>query len=199
MPAGAELLNMARKQKNKFYALWLSLACIIVFILQASVPGFSESFLLNEKAVNNLEIYRFATSIFLHGSLEHLIFNLFALIIFGLILEKLIGSRKLLLVFFFSGILANLISINYYPSSLGASGAIFGIIGVLTIIKPLMMVWAFGMIIPMFVAAILWIFIDIIGIFNPSDVGNIAHLSGIGVGFIFGLIFRLMRKNKTKY
>ena len=182
--------------KMKFYALWISLLIIIIFALQSFIPGFTELFRLDQN--NSLQIWRFATSIFLHGSLLHLTYNLFALILFGLILEKLIGSKKFLFVFILSGILANIISINFYNSSLGASGTIMGIIGALVIIKPLMTVWAFGMIMPMFAAAILWVIGDIIGIFMPDKIGHITHISGIIFGIFLGIIFRLNHHVKKK-
>lgn len=183
--------------KNNFYAIWLSVLIIGVFVLQVSLPGITENLVLNSRAINNFEIYRFVTAIFLHASLSHLVFNLFALILFGLILESIIKSKRFLLVFFLSGIIANIVSVNFYSSSLGASGAIMGIIGALAIIRPFMMVWAFGIIMPMSIAAILWILGDILGLFMPSNIGNIAHLSGVVVGILFGLIFRLSKKYKT--
>lgn len=183
-------------KKIKFYSLWFCLISILVFILQVIIPGFTEIFVLNQLAYS--QIWRFVTSIFLHGSTVHLFYNLFALFFFGIALEKLIGSKKFLFVFFASGIIANIVSVNFYGSSLGASGAIMGIIGTLTIIKPLMMVWAFGLILPMFIAAILWVIGDILGVFMPSNVGNIAHLSGIGIGFLIGLVLRNYIKKKTK-
>lgn len=174
--------------KFKFYALWLCLICLGIFILQTLFVGFTEFFILNEKAF--IEIWRFVSSIFLHGSLPHLLYNLFALALFGSILEKFIGGKKFLLVFFLSGIFANLISVNFYPASLGASGAVYGILGCLAFLKPGMMVWAFGFPMPMFIAAILWTAGSVLGIFMPSNIGHIAHLSGILVGFIFGALLR---------
>jgi hypothetical protein len=182
--------------ENKFFTLWLALIIIAVFILDLIVP-IKEALLLNQLSFQ--QPWRFLTSIFLHGSPTHLIFNLFALILFGLILEKFIGSRNFLLVFFISGILANIISINFYPRSLGASGAIFGIIGCLTILKPLMTVFAFSLPMPLFVASILWVLANIFGIFNPSGVGNIAHLSGLAVGLIFGIMFRQKKPLEDNY
>ncbi|MEM3405918.1 MAG: rhomboid family intramembrane serine protease [Candidatus Pacearchaeota archaeon] len=179
----------------KFISLWLSLVCIVFFIFQFVFPNFTNAFILNQQSF--IQPYRFVISIFLHGNFEHLIFNLFALIMFGLILESLIGSKKFLFVFFVSGILTNLITVNFYNSSLGASGAIYGILGTLTIIRPLMTIWVFSLPMPMFFAAIIWIILSIIGIFNPIDnIGHIAHLSGILFGFIFGLVFRLKNNNK---
>jgi len=60
------------------------------------------------------------------------------------------------------------------------------------------MVWAFGAIIPMFIAAILWVASDLFGLFMPSDVGNIAHLSGIAIGIIAGIILRIRDKDKFR-
>jgi len=78
------------------------------------MPNFTKTFVLNQLAYP--QIWRFATAIFLHANITHLFYNLFALFFFGIALEKLIGSRKFLLVFFTSGIIANIISFNFYPS-----------------------------------------------------------------------------------
>jgi uncharacterized protein len=179
-------------RKQKFYPLWLCFIMIVVFMLQLIIPGFTELFALEKSAtLYNYEIWRFFTSIFLHGGVIHLLYNLFALALFGIILEKFVGSKRFLIVFFVSGILANLIAVNFYESSLGASGAIYGILGCITLIQPKMMVWAFGFPMPMFVASIVWIMGSVLGIFLPGNVGHIAHLSGIVVGAVFGLVFRI--------
>ncbi|MBX4212558.1 rhomboid family intramembrane serine protease [Candidatus Pacearchaeota archaeon] len=172
----------------KFYALKLCLICIAVFILQMIIPGFTGFFILDKSAYP--QVWRFLTAIFLHASTAHLIANLFALALFGSILEGIVGGRKLLIIFFVSGVMANILSWYAYPSSLGASGAIFGIIGALTVIRPFLVVWAFGLPMPMIVAAAIWIVGDAIGVFVPSDVGHIAHLSGIIFGIIFGFLYR---------
>lgn len=174
--------------KNKFVSLWLCAICILFFVLQLGIVGFTDAFILDGTAW--VQPWRFVGALFLHASVTHLIFNLFALILFGSVLESLIGSRKFLLVFFVTGIGANLIAVNFYSSSLGASGAIFGVIGALIIVRPLLTVFAFGLPMPLFVAGILWAIGDVIGVFVPSDVGNIAHLAGLGIGLIFGAAFR---------
>lgn len=176
----------------KFYALWLCLICILVFILQVTISSFTEFFVLSELALRG-EYWRFLTAIFLHGSAVHLIYNLFALALFGLILEKSIGSRNFLLVFFVSGIIANIVAVSFYPSSLGASGAIYGVLGCLTILRPGMIVWVYSLPMPMFIAAILWVAGGILGVFFPSNVGDIAHLSGIAIGFLIGILLRTFR------
>ncbi len=89
-----------------------------------------------------------------------------------------------------TGILANILAINVYSSSLGASGAIFGVIGALIVVRPLLVVFAFGLPMPIIVAGVVWVFIDIIGLFIPSEVANLAHLGGIFFGLILGAIYR---------
>lgn len=190
--------------KFKFYALKLCVAIILVFLAQLFFSSVTNFFVLDENSFH--QPWRFVSSIFLHGSLAHLILNLFALALFGSILEKFVGEKRFLLVFFTTGIAANLVSIFFYNSSLGASGAIFGIIGALVFIKPLMTVWAFGLPMPIFVAGILWAIGDLLGAYgflvgNPLDnTGNIAHLSGMFFGFIFGLFYRklIQRSKKEK-
>lgn len=186
--------------KFRFYAVKLSLAIIAVFILQIFVLDFTDMFVLNSIAFQ--QPWRFLTAIFLHGGLGHIALNLFALLLFGSILEKLIGGKKFLIVFFVTGILANLMSVNFYSSSLGASGAIFGVIGTLIIVRPLLPIWAFGVPMPIFIAGLIWAGIDIVGaigflVGNPlNNTGNIAHLSGMIFGFLLGIWYR-PKKKKT--
>src|SRR3989344_1742527 len=147
------------KTTLKFYSLWLCLICIIIFVIQVFFPVFKEMFLLTDQA-NNGEFWRFFTAIFLQ-------------------------------IFFAAGIIANLIAVNYYESSLGASGAIYGVIGALTMIRPFIPVFAFSLPMPLLLAAILWASGDVLrslGAFGPTNIGAIAHLTGILVGIIMGII-----------
>ena len=178
--------------KVKFAPLWISAICVLMFVLQRVIPNFTDALVLNQSSW--MQPWRFVSSIFLHGSVSHIVFNLFALLLFGLILEKLIGSRKFLVLYFASGIIANLIAVNFYSSSLGASGAIYGILGCLAVLRPRMVVWVYNLPMPMFLAAIVWVLAGAFGIFAPSNVGDIAHLSGIAVGFLFGLFLRVRKR-----
>ena len=182
-------------EKFRFYTLWIIAVCAIIYVFQLLIPGLTDLFVLNNRAIYNYEIWRFLTSIFIHGSFPHIFYNMLALVLFGLILEKLIGGKKFVLVFLLTGIIANIITVNFYFSSLGASGAIMGIIGCLVAIQPFKMVWAYGPV-PVVVAAIAYIFIDVFGVFYPMGVGNIAHLSGIFVGLLIGIFIRLRNKDK---
>ena len=176
------------KGRFRFYALKLCLLLFVIFLIQYFVSGFTDFFLLNSSSFT--QPWRFLTAIFLHGSFMHLFYNIFALGLFGSMLERLVGGKRFLIIFFITGILANTVSVNFYDSSLGASGAIFGIIGALIIVRPLMVVWAFGLPMPIFIAGILWAGGDLIGLFVPSGVANLAHLSGMFFGLLFGALYR---------
>ena len=183
--------------KNRYFTLWLALICVVFFVFQLLIPGFTDSLLLNQNALHG-EVWRFVTSIFLHASFIHILLNMFALLLFGLILESRIGSNRFLLVFLASGVIANIVAVFFYPSSLGASGAIYGILGVLTIIVPTMVVFVYSLPLPMFIAAIVFVGASVFGILNPTSTGDIAHLSGIIVGLAFGVYYRIRHLSKME-
>jgi len=183
--------------KVKYYSLIFVLICIFVFILQYLFIGFTDLFVLDNRAF--IEVWRFLTSIFLHGGFAHLLSNMVALALFGTILESVIGSKRFLILFLVTGILANVVSVFIYSSSLGASGAIFGVLGVLIVLRPFMLVWAAGLPMPMFVAGIFWALLDLMGIFDQnSNIANIAHLTGMFFGVIFGVFLRVKNEGEER-
>jgi membrane associated rhomboid family serine protease len=181
-------------EKLRLYSLIFGMTCIVVFLLQMFIPNFTELFMLTPGAF--IFPWQFLTAIFLHGSVSHLIYNMFALLFFGFLAERLMGSRKFLFLFLFSGILVNLITYFFYPYSLGASGAIMALIGVVAVLRPMMTVWAFGLIMPMFILALLWVVGSVMGIFGfgEENVGHIAHLMGLFLGLVYGFYLRLRKK-----
>ncbi|MCI8498067.1 MAG: rhomboid family intramembrane serine protease [Bacilli bacterium] len=89
---------------------------------------------LNKYYVTHGEIYRLITSAFMHENIFHLIMNMYALFIIGGQVESYIGKVKYTAVYFFSAITGSLLSCvvhNNLTWSLGASGAIFGLMGAL--------------------------------------------------------------------
>lgn len=78
----------------------------------------------------NGQYYRLFTSMFLHGGLIHISMNMYSLYILGKIVEKFYGRIKYIFIYFVSGICASILSFIMTPQmSVGASGAIFGMLG----------------------------------------------------------------------
>ena len=135
------------------------------------------------------EYYRLLTAAFLHANIAHLIFNMYALWIIGMQLESFIGRWRYLVVYLFSAITGSLLSVIVTPDavSVGASGAIFGLLGALlyfgyhyrvylgTVIK--------SQIIPLIVINLLLGFM-VPGIDNAAHIGGLigGALIMIGVG-----------------
>lgn len=163
--------------------------CVIAFILQSIIPGFTEIFVLKSADVL-ARPWILITSMFLHGDFNHLFSNMFVLGLFGSILERVIGGKRFLMVYFIGGIIASIGASLFYSASLGASGAIFAILGTLVILRPRQTVFIGFVPMPMIVAAFVWIAIDLIGFLYPAGIANAAHLFGMAVGLLYGLIYR---------
>jgi rhomboid protease GluP len=75
--------------------------------------------------------WRLVTSMFLHGGVLHILFNMFALWQVGRLVERMFGSARFMALYMIAGICGSLASVLWNPhvNSVGASGAIFGIIG----------------------------------------------------------------------
>ncbi|HBA37759.1 MAG TPA: hypothetical protein DCY94_03465 [Firmicutes bacterium] len=127
------------KKKTNIVTYTLMAINILLFIV-AAVGNLTESFdlytalSLNKGRVLGGEIYRFITSMFMHENLFHLLMNMYALQIIGTQVESYIGKTKFITIYMFSGIIGGLLScvvngLNVW--SLGASGAIFGLMGAL--------------------------------------------------------------------
>lgn len=142
--------------------------------------------------------WMFVTSIFLHADLSHLFFNMFSLLIFGIYLERMIGGKLFLILFFAAGVIGNvgyiLTSSNALVPAIGASGAIYGVMGTLAVLAPFLLIFVYGILpLPMIIAAGAYAALDIMGLLIPSGIAHGAHLAGMVVGIVAGLYLRRIR------
>lgn len=144
--------------------------------------------------------WTFVTSTFLHGDVAHLFFNMFGLFMFGIFLESRVKPSTFLLLYFLAGIVGNfgyffteyITGSDMLQPGVGASGAIYGILGFLGVIAPRvpMYVALLPIPVPMFVAVIIYALIEFLGFLAPSNIARGAHLAGLAVGLGYGFWMR---------
>jgi len=148
--------------------------------------------------VNNLiaegEYYRLISCMFLHGGIVHLAVNMYSLYAIGPMVEKVYGRVKYIAIYFVSGICASIFSYIFSTDvSIGASGAIFGLLGAVLIFA----IKSKGRSGNAFIRSILSvIFINIfIGATLPN-IDNFAHVGGLLGGMIISFLvnFRAAKK-----
>jgi len=140
------------------------------------------------------QVWRMVTSSFLHANLFHLMINMYALYVFGKFFEDAFGGRRLISLYVFAGLAGSFLSaITSFVSVLvgfkdpdvltlgvGASGALFGILGFFIISNRIYLN-------KQRLYSILMINL-LIGIFFAGLIDNWAHIGGLAAGLIFGYI-----------
>jgi len=109
--------------------------CSVVFVVQLTASdGFTFGGALVRERVLAGEIWRLITCMFLHGDPGHLIGNCLMLYVMGVAVEHAYDAKQFLLLYFGSGIIGGITSMLMHPGpSIGASGAIFGLIAVVIV------------------------------------------------------------------
>ena len=167
---------------------------IIMFLLQVFVPSFTDKFLLVPELVKEGEYYRLITSMFLHGGIIHLISNMYALYIVGNQIENLLGKNKYLIIYFFSGITGSLLTSMGSYSSLGASGAIFGLFGALIYFGYHFRLYFGNVILKDIIPVVL---VNLLIGFTIPSINNVAHIGGL-IGGILSTMAIGVNNNKEK-
>lgn len=153
-----------------------------------------------ELVIRQGQIYRLFTSMFLHGSWDHLFNNMLVLFALGLYLEPALGRIQYSIIYLGSGLAAGLFSawihgMQMNPGgSIGASGAIFGLTGALL---AMVLFWK-GKIPGVSLRRVVFMCIaSLYGGFVSVNVDNAGHIGGLAAGFLFVIITNCFRKNYT--
>ena len=119
-------------QKKPIMTYLLIVINVMLFLISTIYPSIQIYLGNNYLFVQDGEIYRLFTCMFLHSNLMHLLFNMYALYVLGPQVERYYGKSKFLTIYFVSGLLGSVFSCVFMPEnaiSIGASGAIFGLLG----------------------------------------------------------------------
>jgi membrane associated rhomboid family serine protease len=173
--------------------LALVVANVAVFLLQNVLPGLVGPFALWPLGAGFLP-WQLLSYAFLHGSLLHLAFNMFALYMFGSALERVFGGRRYLVFYLVSVLAAAVTQLVFaaltggvYPT-VGASGGVFGLLLAYALYFPHARVMLLFPPIPMparvfvLVYAVLELFLGVTG--TEEGVAHFAHLGGMAGGYL---------------
>ncbi|NLW56244.1 MAG: rhomboid family intramembrane serine protease [Firmicutes bacterium] len=196
-PTEEEEANPSRFPRPTYLFLLLNLAVFLLEIILGGSKNTEVLIRLGAKYNPRLwmgEYWRLLTPLFLHAGWEHFLFNSLALLQLGTIVEKFFGKLKFCWIYLISGIFGSLAGAIFRPDviSVGASGAIFGLLGALvyfSIRKPLTARKIFG--------RSLWLMLGVnlcLGFIIPG-IDYFGHLGGLIGGLLSAYAVGLVQKD----
>ena len=197
-------LREIRWKELPYVSILLVAANVIVFLISSVDHG--RLLAAGRLSVNAVlvkgEYARLIWCMFLHGGFEHILNNMVMLYFMGTMIEKAIGHVPYAIIYFLSGIGGGLLSLfirvrmNDLAGSVGASGAIFGLDGLL-----LAMVLFYRRPLPEVTPqrVILMIALSLYGGFTSENIDNAGHVGGLLTGLLLGALFCIcLRKHRAK-
>lgn len=202
-----EKFNDVFSPKRIIFTNIISLICILMYVIVGIYGNNFFNFDANVLAkfgannillIKNGEIYRLLTCAFLHVGLIHLVVNMYSLRVIGPSVEGLIGKGKFVFIYLISAISASLMSLVFVDSnivSVGASGAIFGLMGALLYFGYHYRLYLNDAIKTQIIPVIL--FNLIIGFMMPG-IDNGAHIGGLIGGYLATMAIGIKNKSEKK-
>jgi len=179
---------------------WLLIVNTAIFVLTALAPASVQRGILSYfslvpyTVVHSFTVWQLVSYLFLHGGIWHLLFNMLTLWMFGTQLERDWGTRQFLKYYFICGIGAGLCDVllhlvlgDWGTRTIGASGAIMGLLLAFGVMYPNQMV-LMNFLFPIKAKYLVMIYaaIELWTSFGPNTgVSSIAHLGGMAVGYIY--------------
>jgi membrane associated rhomboid family serine protease len=171
------------------YSGMILVLCVILFFVRVLAPAFTFDYLALNPAFLSSRPWTIVTHMFVHADMAHLFFNMLFLFFFGMELERRVGESKFLQIFIISGLVAAIGQMAVLPaeSMVGASGALFGVMGCLAVIAPEISVLLF-FVIPLSIRAaiVLLAVIDFAFMGSGTNIAHMAHITGLLVGLAYG-------------
>ena len=174
--------------------LWFLIALnVLIFIITLARPE-TIYFLGLTPALLSQQPWTIISSMFVHGNFLHILFNMIGLYFLGSFMLRAVGERSFLAVFFLGGLAGNILFVllaQPFSTGIGASGAIFALGGALAVMVPRVpvLIIPIPVPIPLWVAIIIFFFLS----FLPGIAWQ-AHVGGLLLGLVAGLIFRRRRR-----
>ncbi|MBM6403445.1 rhomboid family intramembrane serine protease [Phycicoccus sp. CSK15P-2] len=190
MRQGRTVFGGAATDGRPLVTTWVIGICAVVYVLQQVVPGLSGRIAM-VPAYGDTEPWRFLSSGFAHGSVLHILFNMYALWIMGQYLEPLLGRARFIALYLLSAFGGSVVLLllafppspaqlavgdggSWYQGAVGASGAVFGLFGAFLVLQRRLGRSAAGMYVVIGANAVLG--------FVVPNIAWQAHLGGLVTG-----------------
>jgi membrane associated rhomboid family serine protease len=166
----------------------------VIFLIQQFTGGYLTQTLgvTPTKVLQDLWVYQVFTYMFLHGSFFHILINMFILWMFGREIELAWGTKRFFKYYFLTGIAGGIFTVAFQPNfaypTIGASGAIYGLLAAYAVMFPNRTIYLYFLIpIKVKYAVILFVLLEFFASMSatPDGVGHWAHLGGAVVGFLY--------------
>lgn len=188
--------------KEKITTVGLIAINVFLFLVSA----FYGDLLYNEGAFSLWHVWqggewwRLITSMFLHADIEHLLSNMLMLYLAGELVERCIGKFRFAVLYFFSGICGSFLYAGYefltnrYAESIGASGAVFGVIGALLVI----VIHHRGRYADITIGRMGFMIVYMLYMgLRTSNVNNAAHIGGLAGGILLMAFYMLIGNKES--
>lgn len=192
----AKKINAVFKNNFPMITYWLIAVNVILYVIPV-LFGLYDDLIANYSvwgpAIREGQTYRLLTGVFLHGGIVHLLFNCYALYVIGPQVENFLGRFKFLAIYLVAGISGALFSMifgNY--ASVGASGAIFGLMGALVYFGYHYRVYLGNVVKSQIIPLIL---LNLLLGFMMSGIDNFAHIGGLIGGTLMSIALGIKDKS----
>lgn len=173
--------------KKKLFVTYILMGlCFLMYIVTLIMGSSNVTYLIlganYAPLVKNGEIFRLITYAFLHGSIIHLVVNMYSLFIVGRQIENNFGKVRLLIIYFISALSGGLLSALFSDGiSIGASGAIFGLLGALLYFGLHFRLYLTDALISKIIPIII---LNLLIGFTVTGIDNACHIGGLIGGFL---------------
>lgn len=194
----AEHIESVFKMKYPIVTYLLIALNVILYVIPVLTNSYDviiNNFCVYGPLIKAGQYYRIITGAFLHGGILHLAFNCYALYVIGSQLESYLGKVRYLIIYLFSAVTASLFSIIFNSNpSIGASGAIFGLMGALVYFGYHYRVYLGNVLKSQIIPLIL--FNLLIGALS-TGIDNFAHIGGLIGGLLITSALGIKYKSST--
>jgi membrane associated rhomboid family serine protease len=197
-----KLISLLRKPFR--YTFWNASLFIIgvnllVFLLTYLYPEVTRTLSMNPLLVYKGGMWwQVFTYQFVHGGITHILFNMLGVFIFGLAVERRVGSKEFLLLYLLSGTLCGVFSFllyiltgTWYVFLMGASGALFALMLAYAVLYPDSVIYLWGIVpIPAPILVLGYAAIEVIYMITGTNQGiaHSTHLIGFAAGWVYFLV-----------